>query len=177
MKRFVHFWLWLRKRIDRQNFGSTSEQKLLESLEKCAKLKEYKFTLQWVRLRLHLLKVQYDPWKIYFIVTWKTMDTSTFRNCLSWSEPWLPEKNCPTELISKNVKTSDFLSNLYGKPLREKKAQVEDWRQSSHLKLWLTLQEQLYATLSSGRFWNCCDFFQRISNIHNKRCAGRECPR
>ena len=48
MKRFVHFWLWLRKKTDRQKFGSTSEQKLLESLEKCAKLKEYKFTLQWV---------------------------------------------------------------------------------------------------------------------------------
>ena len=68
-----------------KKFGVTSEQNLLESVKNCAKLKEYKFTLQWVRPRLHLLNVQYDPWKIYFTVTWKTMETSTstkWRNSL-----------------------------------------------------------------------------------------------
>ena len=57
-------------------------QNLLESLKNYAKLKEYKFTLQWVRPRMHLLKEQDDPWKIYFDVTWKTMDTSALRSWL-----------------------------------------------------------------------------------------------
>ena len=65
-----------------KKFGLTREQNLLESFKNYAKLKEYKFTLQWVRPRLHLLNVQYDPWKVYFTVTWKTMDTSTFTNWL-----------------------------------------------------------------------------------------------
>ena len=74
---FVHFWLWLQ---DPKEFVLTKEQKLLESLKNYAKLKEYKFTLQWVKPRLHLLNVQYDPWEKHFTVTWKTMDTSTFIN-------------------------------------------------------------------------------------------------
>ena len=44
-----------------EKFGSTREQNLLESLKNYAKLKDYSFTLQWVRPRLHLLNVQYDP--------------------------------------------------------------------------------------------------------------------
>ena len=75
-----------------KKLGLAREQKLLESLKNYAKLKEYKFTLQWVRPRLHLLNVQYDPWKMYFTVTWKIMDTSTFTNCLNPSQPWIPEK-------------------------------------------------------------------------------------
>ena len=66
-----------------KKIGLTTEQSLLESLQKYAKLKVYKFTLQWVIPRLHLLNVQYDRWKIYFTVTWKTMDTSTFTNWLN----------------------------------------------------------------------------------------------
>ena len=86
-------------------------------------------------------------------------------------------KNCSINLISKIVETSNILSMLYSKPLREEKTQVEDWRPNSHLKLWVTLQEQLEATLYSGRFWNCCDFFQRTSNLHNKKWTGRGYPR
>ena len=41
--------------------GLTREQNLLESLKNYAKLMEYKFIVQRVRSRLHLLKVQYDP--------------------------------------------------------------------------------------------------------------------
>ena len=66
-----------------KKFGLTREQNLLESLKNYAKLKEYKFTLQWVRPRLHLLNVQYDPWKIYFTVTWMNMDTGTLKKCLT----------------------------------------------------------------------------------------------
>ena len=81
------------KKVGPQEFGLIREPNLLESLKNHAKLKENKFTLQWVRLRLHFLNVKYDPWKIYFTVTWKIIDTSTFTNCLNSSEPWIPEKN------------------------------------------------------------------------------------
>ena len=74
------FFTMITKKSRPKKFGLTREQILLESVKCYAKLKEYKFTLQWVRPRLHLLNVQYDPWKIYFTVTWKTMDTSTFTN-------------------------------------------------------------------------------------------------
>ena len=65
---------------------------LLESLGNYGNLKEYKCTLQWVTLRLPSLNVQYDLWKIYFTVTWKFMDTSTFTKCLNSSQTWIPEK-------------------------------------------------------------------------------------
>ena len=51
------------KRIFLKKFGLTREQNLLESLKNYAELKEYKVTLQWVRPRPHLLKLQYDPLK------------------------------------------------------------------------------------------------------------------
>ena len=54
-----------------------------EEFKNYAKLAEYKFTVQWVRPRLHSLNVQYNPWKIYFTVTWKTMDTSAFTNWIN----------------------------------------------------------------------------------------------
>ena len=41
-----------------KEFGMPREQNLLESLKNYAKVKEYKFTLQCVRPRLHLLNVQ-----------------------------------------------------------------------------------------------------------------------
>ena len=63
-----------------KKIGLKREQNLLESLKKYAKLKEYKFNLPWVRPRLQLLNVQYDPRKKYFTVTWKTMVTSTITN-------------------------------------------------------------------------------------------------
>ena len=65
-----------------KKIGLTKDQKLLESSKNCVKLKDYKFTLQWVRPRPHLLNEQYDPWKIYFTVTWKTMESITFTNWL-----------------------------------------------------------------------------------------------
>ena len=49
------------KKIVPKKFGLTREQNLLESFKNYAKLKEYKFTVQWMRPRLHLLNLQYDP--------------------------------------------------------------------------------------------------------------------
>ena len=40
-----------------------------------------------VRLRLLLLNVQYDHWKIFFTVTWKILGTSIYTNDLNLSLP------------------------------------------------------------------------------------------
>ena len=44
-----------------EKVGLKREQILLESVKRYAKLKEYKFILQWVGSRPYLLNVQYDP--------------------------------------------------------------------------------------------------------------------
>ena len=82
------FLTMITKEIDPRNFGLTKEQNLLESLKNYGKLKEYKVTLQWVRPRLHLLKAQYNHWKLYFTATGKVMDTSTFTNWLNSLQHW-----------------------------------------------------------------------------------------
>ena len=75
-----------------KKLGLTREQNLLESLKSYAKMKEYNITLQWVRPRLHLLNVQYDPWKMYFTVTWKIMGKSTSKNWLKSLQHKFPEE-------------------------------------------------------------------------------------
>ena len=85
------FWLWLQKRIDPKLFGSIRPRKLNDSSKQFAKLKEYIFTLQGVRLRLLLMKLQYGFWK-HFTVIRSNKDTSTFTNCLNSWQPWILEK-------------------------------------------------------------------------------------
>ena len=85
------FWQWLRKRIDPKKFGSTREQNLPESVKNYAKLNEYRCTRRWLRPRLHLLNVQYDPWKTYFTITWKIMDTSKFKKWPNSLQHWILE--------------------------------------------------------------------------------------
>ena len=82
-KTLVHFWLRLQKK-----FGSTREQSLPQSLTNYTRLSEDKYTPQWVRLRLHLLKVHYNLWKVYYTVTWEIVDASTFTNRLISLQPW-----------------------------------------------------------------------------------------
>ena len=65
-----------------EKFELTKEQNLLERLKNYGKLNEYQFNQQWVKPRLHLQNVQYDPWKINFTATWNTMEASTFTNWL-----------------------------------------------------------------------------------------------
>ena len=50
--------------------------------------------------------------------TWKIMDTSKLTNCLNSKQP-NSRKNCSIDLIPKNIKSSDLLSILYSKPLRD----------------------------------------------------------
>ena len=54
-EKFEHFGLRLQKGIVSKKIGLTREQNLLENFKNYVKLKECKFTLQWVRPRLHLL--------------------------------------------------------------------------------------------------------------------------
>ena len=49
------------KESNEKNFGLTKEQNVFENFEKFAVPKEYKITLQGVRLRMSLLNVHYDP--------------------------------------------------------------------------------------------------------------------
>ena len=86
------FFSTITKKIVPKKFELTKEHNLPESLKNYAKLKEYKFTQRWVRPRLHLLNVQHDPWKVYFIVTWKTMRTNTFTNWLNSLQQWILEE-------------------------------------------------------------------------------------
>ena len=130
-KRFLHSWLWQQKQIVARRFRSIRKQNLLDSLSNVAELQYYKFFLQLERLRLHFLEVQDDPWKIFFTVTWRNKDRSTFTNCLTFLQP----KN-----------------------------------------LWITVQEGIWATVFTESFWNCCNFSQKPSDIHNEECTGREYP-
>ena len=93
-------------------------QKFREILKMTAAQKDKKSTLQWIRLKLHWLKVQNDPWKVFFFVTWWIIHTKTINFCLKSSEPW-PPKNFSIEWKPKIVKLLDFLYNLYSKPLQE----------------------------------------------------------
>ena len=60
------FLTMITKKITSTKIGLTREQNLLESLKTYAKLKDHKFVQQRVRPRLHLLNVQYDPWKKFY---------------------------------------------------------------------------------------------------------------
>ena len=75
-----------------KKFAMATQRKLLENLKKYAKLKECNFTLQYMRLRLHLLNVQYDPWKLNLTIIWKIMLSSTFTRWLISSQPWVLER-------------------------------------------------------------------------------------
>ena len=48
--------------------------------------------MKWVRPKLHLLNVEYDPWKIDFSITWKIKDISTLESWLNSLQHWILEK-------------------------------------------------------------------------------------
>ena len=58
--------------------------------------------------------------------------------------------------------------------MRILKTQVEDWKQGSLLRVWLTFQEGSYATVYTGNFLKCCRFFQKISDIYKKGWTERD---
>ena len=98
----MHFWPRLQKRIDPKKFGSTREQNLLESLKNYGKLKEYKVTLHWVRPRLHLLKAQYDHWKLYFTAYKKDNGCKYIHKLTQFVTTLISRWNSSIDLIPKN---------------------------------------------------------------------------
>ena len=81
-------------------------------------------------------------------------------------------KNCSIDFTSKPVKNSDFVYSVRHASMKIEKIQVQDWKQSSHLEVWLTLHEGLQASLYIGSFWICCNCFQTTSNIDDKEWTG-----
>ena len=80
-------------------------------------------------------------------------------------------KKCSIDLISKNVKNCDFLSILYRKPLREfRKPKFKNGDRVHISKYDLPFRKgyKQQFTQFSRNFRNCCNFFQKTSNIHNK---------
>ena len=99
-------------------FGSTGEQKLLESLKNFAAQSENNITLKRGWLGLNLLNVRYDPSKMLFTVTRKIMEQIILIKDLNSSNPWIPEKKQSVDLIPNHIKNTDFLSILCGQPPR-----------------------------------------------------------
>ena len=95
-----------------KKFGLTRERTLLESLRNYAKLKDYEFTLHWVRPRPHLLNVQYDFWR-------KDNGYKYIHKLIQFVPTLNSRRNCSIDLIPKKLKNSVFLSILYSKPLRD----------------------------------------------------------
>ena len=78
-------------------------------------------------------------------------------------------RNCSTDLMPKNVKNSDFLSILYSKPLREfRKPKLKVGDRVRISKYDLTFRKGHKTLVYKRGFRNCCNFFQKTSNIHNE---------
>ena len=112
------------KKFTKWNERSLREQKLLENSRSYAKLKDYNFTLHWVRPRLPWLTVQHDPWNFYSTVSWKIMDTSTFRKWLNSLQHWILEE-IARKTSYKRVKISDFLHSVKRTTTRIKKKKLK----------------------------------------------------
>ena len=86
-------------------------------------------------------------------------------------------RNCAINLIPEDVNNLDFLSILYSKPIRKfsgqsEQTQVQNWWQTLHLLARFSLQEGSQSTVYTKKLWNCCNCFQKTSNIHKKGWAG-----
>ena len=108
----------------------------------------------------------------YFTVTWKIMFTSTSTNCLLSSQPWISGKNARWTWYQRKNRNPTFCPFCTAGTLC-----VQKWTQSSHVEVGLTFQEGLWATVHTGKFWNCCNFFQKTSCTRNKRWTGWDYPR
>ena len=178
VERFLHFQPWLEKRPDSCEVWSTRKNTLLASLKSFAKLKECQLFLQWMELRLNLLKVQYDLRKVYFTVTWKNIDKSIFKNCFITSILWPPEKLAYKTGYQRQSKIRTFCpiltASIYEK---RRRTFIQVWRQISHLNIWPILLDGLKTTVYICIFGNCWTFYQKASNIHKKGWTKRDFTR
>ena len=78
-------------------------------------------------------------------------------------------RNCSIDLIPKNVRNSYFLSVLYIKPLRDfKKPKFKVGDRVRLSKYDLRFKKGYKPQFVKEVLGNCCNFFQKTSNIHNK---------
>ena len=78
-------------------------------------------------------------------------------------------RNCSRDLIPKNVKSSDFLSILYSKPLREvRKPTFKVGDRVRISKYDLPFRKGYKPQFTKKGFRNCCSFFQKTSKMHIK---------
>ena len=141
------------------------------------KLKNYNFTHTICDTRAAFAERKIQSLEKYTTVTWKILDMSSFTNCLNSSQLWNPEKFVRQSWYKKYQEFRQLVHSVQQATTRKYKTQVKNWRQSSHLELWLALQEGLQATIHSENYWNCCVFFQKTSNIHKKGWTGWDYPR
>ena len=118
-KLFVHFWLWIQKRIDPKQFGLTREQNLLEGLKNYAKLKKYKIYSTMCGTKAAFAERTIRCLKN---IPYRYMEDNGYKyihKCSHFVRTLNCKRNCSLDLIPKNVKNSDVLSILYMKSLRE----------------------------------------------------------
>ena len=142
-KPFVHFWLWLEKRIVPKKSWVDKETKFAGEFKKLCKAEG-----KQIYSTMSETKAAFDERTIRSLknILYRFMDDNGYmyiHKVTQFVATLISRRNCSIDLIPKNEKNSDFLSILYTKPIREfrkPKFQVGD---SSHLEVGLTFQEGL----------------------------------
>ena len=122
--------------------------------------KQYKFTLQRLRLRLHCWTYRTILAKKFIPVSWKIMDVIT----LIFS-PFVSEL---VDIIDNKEFWRFWLFVLSGQQIRQA------WRQSSHLEVWLSRQKRVINHSFWKMFLKILQLFRKISNIHKKGSRASE---
>ena len=137
--------------------------------EKLCQAEEAKVTLQGVRLRLLLLNVPYEPWKINLTDKGKFLDRSKFKNWPCSSQPWIPFLD---RLGYKEYRKFRYLSILYRKPVPEYrkhkfKLETEFASPSMTYPSGRVVSHSLY-----GNFRKCWNIFLKSFSTHKKEWTG-----
>ena len=176
-KLFVHFWVWFQKRTDPKKWVEKKTESVGEFKELCkAEGTQIYSTVNETRaafaegtirsLKNILYRYMEDNGYKYIHKLTQFVKTLNFR------------RNCSIDLMPENVKKFRlFLHSVQQTTTRIWKTEVQNWRQSSHLKKRFTLHEGLKAKVYSRGFRYCGNFFQKTSNIHIKRWTRWDYPR
>ena len=137
-KLFVHFWLWLQKRIEPKKWVD----KGTEFAGKFKKLCE----AEWLQIycRMSATKAAFAERTIRSLknILYRYMEDNVYKyihKLTQFVTTINSGRDCSIDLIPKIVKNSDFLSILYSKPQREFRKPQFKIGESSHLEVWLTL--------------------------------------
>ena len=140
-----------------------------ESSKNFAKPREWKFTIYWVRLKLHLLNVQNDPLEIFYKITCKITDTSKSTNWLSFWESSILEKNARWTFINECQELHLFVQNGWQTNARLNAVpslQLQTWFISPNM---IYAREGLKTALYGSKCWNCCSCFPKTAKTYQKR--------